>query len=142
MAGTKQVTIRAAEKVDNMFRVLTSNSPDDSVAREILANALVRRLNTRKGYFWTDPQYGYMVSDTINEGMTAETIGRIPYQIQQEIEKDERVQACTVEVVSIGGPFDARKMVVDLTVVPNRVGPFSLTLGISEVNTQVMQGRV
>ena len=72
-----------------LFRRLTGDEA-------ILAQALEMRLDTRAGTFWDDPDYGLMVDDYINAGLTAEGIEGVAAAVKAECEKDERVSSAAV----------------------------------------------
>lgn len=63
---------------------------------EILKQALQRRLETRRGSDWTDPDYGLLVDDYLGDGLTPEAIERAAGEIKAEVEKDERVRSAAV----------------------------------------------
>lgn len=140
MATNTQITVRASNTVDSMFRLLRSYDPADLIAREILQNAIVRRLSTPRGTFWTDPDYGYDVVDLVNEGLTNDGLARIPLEIKQEISKEERVRSCEVEVTELSGSIDSKVLKVKIYIVPNTIGPFTFTLEINNVTIKTLTG--
>ncbi len=78
------------------FRRLT----DDQA---ILIQAMVMRLSTKRGFYWADPEYGYALTDLVNEGLTTDALARIPIEVQSELEKDERVAAVFVTATITNG---------------------------------------
>ena len=96
MPTSEQVTIKCGASVDPSWRVLRSDGYVGPTADEILQDAILRRLNTGRGAFWSDPDYGLMVNDYLLEGVDATALQRIAIEAQQEIQKEERVSLVTV----------------------------------------------
>lgn len=90
----------------------------------ILAQALLLRLDTRRGTDWTDPDYGLQVDDLLNAGLTSDALAQVASAIKAECEKDERVSsvAVTPVVEQADGGYSLRP---DIRVFPNTGGPFS-----------------
>ncbi|MFO0588842.1 MAG: hypothetical protein U0441_14930 [Polyangiaceae bacterium] len=63
----------------------------------ILAQALNMRLDTEKGTYWDDPDYGLSVSNYENAGLTSESLAYVASAIKSECEKDERVSSAAVD---------------------------------------------
>lgn len=72
-----------------MFRRLTEDEA-------ILSQALYMRLDTRRGFYWDDPDYGLSVDDLLNAGLTSDALVNLSAAIKSECEKDERVSSVTV----------------------------------------------
>lgn len=97
----------------------------------ILGQALEMRLDTRRGTYWDDPDYGLQVDDLLNAGLTPDAIVQYSAAIKAECEKDERVVSVAVTplVEQIeGGGYSLRP---DIKVFPNTGGPFSFTGPVS-----------
>lgn len=62
----------------------------------VLAQALTMRLDTRRGTYWDDPDYGLMVDDLTNAGLTRDAVVSVAGAIKAECEKDERVSSAAV----------------------------------------------
>jgi hypothetical protein len=93
----------------------------------LLAQSLVRRLQTPRGTLIGDPTYGYHIIGEIDDDVTPADVARIGTQIDQEFVKDERVIASFTSVT-----FSAGALVTQSTVT-TAAGPFSLTLGIADI---------
>ena len=70
-----------------------------------LIEALSRRLSTAKGSLFYDPEYGEDLRLYLNQEMTADVLDAIKVAIEQQLERDERVQEarCKVVFYSFGG---------------------------------------
>jgi phage baseplate assembly protein W len=121
------VSIRAT---DPFFGKLT----DD---QEILTQAIVLRLSTARGTFWTDREYGFPVTELVNEHLTAAELARIPGKVQAELEKDERISTVDIEATLESTPAGRRLRLV-IRVAPRASGPFALTLAVSQVSVEVL----
>jgi len=137
MPTTEQITIKCGASVDPAWRVLRSNGFTGPVADEILSDSILRRLNTERGAFWSDPDYGLRVSDYLSESMTAEAIERIAIEVQLEITKEERVQSCNVTPKISGElPFKTIDLLIEIVTEENTEMTF--TLRIDDVSTDVL----
>jgi hypothetical protein len=137
MPTTEQITIKCGASVDPSWRVLRSNGFTGPIADEILTDAILRRLNTERGAFWSDPDYGLRVSDYLLEGMTNEAIERIAIDVQLEITKEERVQSCNV-TPSTSGTLPFLFLDLLITIVTEENTEMVFTLRINEVTTDVL----
>lgn len=99
-----------------LFRTLSGDEA-------ILAQALEMRLDTRAGTYWDDPDYGLMVDDYINAGLTADAVVAVAAAIKAECEKDERVSSAAVTplVEQTEGGYSIRPKI---RVFPVLGGPF------------------
>lgn len=137
MPTTEQITIKCGASVDPAWRVLRSNGFTGPVADEILTDAILRRLNTERGAFWSDPDYGLRVSDYLLEGLTSEAIERIAIDVQLEVTREERVQSCIVTPTTSGTlPFKFLDLLIEIVTEENT--EMSFTLRIDEVTTDVL----
>jgi phage baseplate assembly protein W len=94
-----------------------------------IAQAILRRLRTPRGTLEEDDDFGYDLTDLVNDDYTRENLNRWRREIADECLKDERVSFATVTItkqagdtllVSIGlvsadGPFDLVISLPDLT---------------------------
>lgn len=64
--------------------------------KTLLAQALIRRWSTPRGMLLDDPDYGYDISENVNEDLDALSLARIRSESVAEALKDERVVECTV----------------------------------------------
>ena len=137
MPTTEQITIKCGASVDPAWRVLRSNGFTGPVADEILTDAILRRLNTERGAFWSDPDYGLRVSDYLSESVTNESVERIAIDVQLEITKEERVQSCKVTPTTSGNlPFKFLDLLIEIVTEENTEMVF--TLRIDEVTTTIL----
>lgn len=97
-----------------------------------LAQALVRRLITVRGDLVGTPDYGLGASSFIDQEMTARQIAILGSSIDQELTKDERVLSSTTT-----GTF-ANQVFTASTVVLTAIGPFRLTLAVSDVTVELL----
>lgn len=96
----------------------------------VLAQAILRRLDTPRGGLVDDPDYGYDLKQALNKGSTAAEINALGMRIRNEITKDDRVSLVTVTVT----PRDQRgsALSVRIRVTPkNATEPFSMTLAVT-----------
>jgi hypothetical protein len=137
MPTTEQITIKCGASVDPAWRVLRSNGFTGDVADEILSDAILRRLNTARGAFWSDHDYGLRVSDYLLASITADDIERIAIEVQLEITKEERVQSCKVTPKVSGElPFKNIDLLIEIVTEENTEMVF--TLRVDEVSTDVL----
>ena len=100
----------------------------------VVAEAIVRRLQTPLGGLIDDPNYGYLIANEINDDLSPADVSRIQSGVEEECLKDERVVAADVTVTLTG----AGTLVVNI-LVSTATGPFSLVLGISDVTVAILQ---
>lgn len=107
----------------------------ESTGRQLLAEALLRRLITDNGALLDDPDYGYNLFDFLNAEITPKTLSEMAARISAQFELDDRVQrgATRVEVSYTGGAL------IVTAVVRDGVGPFPFTLAISEVTATILR---
>lgn len=105
--------------------------------REILTQAILLRLQTRRGTYWTDPEYGLALTELLSEHLTASELARLPSRVQAELEKDERIASVAVEVEP-SGPLNARRVVLRMTVTPAAGPTFPLVLSVDQVSVEVL----
>jgi phage baseplate assembly protein W len=99
-----------------------------------LADALLRRLFTPRGRLWRFPTYGIDLRDYLNDDITRDTLSAIKSDVEGQLEQDERVAFVDARV-----SYDARdeRVIVQLAV-DSAVGPFSMTLSVTEVSTTIL----
>jgi hypothetical protein len=103
--------------------------------RRLLAEAVVRRITTRKGQLIDDPNYGIDVRDWLNEGMTPPHLARLAGTIDGELVKDERIIASKTRTA-----FDPRTSVLTVTTaLEDGDGPFTLVAAISALSVQLLK---
>lgn len=105
----------------------------------ILAQAVYMRLTTRRGTYFTAPDYGLAVTDYVLEGLTNDALERIPYEVKAQLELDERIAGATVTATKT--PTEIRggyALILDITIMKRKGTPLALTLGVSEVTVEVL----
>lgn len=100
--------------------------------RVLLAQALARRLITPRGGLIDDPNYGYDVTQFLNDDIQPATITRMQGQIVAEMLKDERVLAASCQVQFVGS-----QLMITISITDG-IGPFPLVLAISAVSVQIL----
>jgi phage baseplate assembly protein W len=103
----------------------------------ILAQACELRLQTKRGTYWSDPEYGEAVTEYVNEHLTADSLARVPGRVQAELEKDERIASVDVEA-TLDGPVTARRIRLTIRITPLQGTSFAMVLLVSEVSVEVL----
>lgn len=98
----------------------------------VVAEAIARRLLTRRGKLIGSPNYGIDVRDFLNAAIDTRQISSIQGVIQTEVEKEERVETAVVGVTFAGERLttDVRGATAD--------GPFELVLNVSAVTVELL----
>lgn len=99
----------------------------------MLLEAVYRRLTTPRGSLSGAPNYGYDLRSLLSLEMTAVQRASIPGRIAQEVEKDERIQSCTVRIEAFG----PRSLTLSIACTTAE-GPFRLTLGVAGVTVKIL----
>ena len=97
----------------------------------VLANALLRRAASPRGSLIYDPNYGYDLTQFVNEDYNPQTVspGLIAAGLDNEFLKDPRVLRSQTTATIVGGT-----LTTSTTVTPS-VGPtFPLVIGVGGVN--------
>lgn len=101
--------------------------------RICLAQAIARRYLTPRGRLIDDPNYGYDLTQYINDDLGPSDLGKIKAGSEAEALKDERVEECNVSIaVSVGGVMMLTAILTDGN------GPFTLVLAITAVTVQII----
>lgn len=107
--------------------------PDVVAGRQLLAEAVVRRINTARGTLpdtkapTTTGNYGIDIQDMVDADMTASDAGKLAASIDAQIRQDERV-FYTHTTATL-----ANSTLTIVTTLVDGSGPFKLTLQISLV---------
>lgn len=101
--------------------------------RRALAEAILRRLRTRRGSLWTDPSYGFDLRGVIG---TALTNSQISQRVTAQVLAEEEVESARVNVSRIGEEIQVEIEVTDAD------GPFDFTITANSLTVDVIQGRV
>lgn len=99
----------------------------------VVAEAIARRLITRRGQLVDDPNYGFALTDYLDADLTPAELVRIQAGVQAECLKDERVSGATSTVTLAGSVLI---VAIALTVA---AGPFTLVLSVSDVSATILQ---
>jgi hypothetical protein len=102
--------------------------------RLLLAQALIRRWTTPRGRLLDDPNYGYAVTDELNDDLGPADINQIAANMDAEAIKDERVVSSQTTV-----QFNpATGFLITTTIIDDGSGPFPLVLQISDVTVTIL----
>lgn len=98
------------------------------------AHALFRRLITGRGTLLGDPNYGYDLSQFINDDVTNVDVARIANGVDNEFLKDERTKASrTISAFANG-------VVTLSSLVTPKIGPtFRMVIAATALTTQLLQ---
>ncbi len=103
---------------------------------ELVLQAIYRRLITPRGSVIDAPNYGTNIEELLSRAYTKEGLASIPGIIRAEVLKDERVLTATVKARFETFPNVRLVVEIDCT---SAAGPFDLTLGVSEVSTELLK---
>lgn len=111
-----------------------SPSMAEVTGRTLLAQAIARRYMTPRGRLIDDLNYGFDLTQFVNDDLSLADIARIQAGAQAEAEKDERVESAsvTINVSAVG------LMVVTVVMVDSN-GPFTLVLSVNSVSVQLLK---
>lgn len=101
-----------------------------------LIEALSRRLSTAKGSLFYDPEYGEDLRLYLNQEMTADVLDAIKVAIEQQLERDERVQEARCKVVFNSQAFSLK---INITVTPFIGKTFTLVLSVDKLSVQLLE---
>lgn len=105
-----------------------------SSGRELVLEAMVRRLGTPTGALRRHPEYGYDLRGKLSGGIDRkEGPARIAAEVAAQLRRDERVLAVTAEVALVDDALrvQVRGVLAD--------GPFRLVLAASRVTLDVLE---
>lgn len=115
---------------DPSFRLVTG--------RALLSQNIVCRLSTPRGSVIDCPNDCFDLRAELSDGMTQSQINALFGQVQQEIEKDQRVQSA-----SVTGSYSAQTSTLTLSIaIQSLYGPFPLTLGITSVSVTILDANL
>lgn len=101
--------------------------------RQCLVQAIARRYITARGRLIDDANYGYDLTQYVNDDLKPADIGRIQAGAEAEAKKDERVLEATAKItLTVAGI-----MIVTIALT-DAVGTFFLVLSVSEVTIQLL----
>lgn len=101
-----------------------------------LREALIRRLQTRRGGLWYDPTYGTDLREWLNENLTPATLYGLQRSIALELQKDPRVLRADATTIQV-----ATRHVMIRVDVETTEGPFNLILNITDLSVEALRDR-
>lgn len=110
-------------------------TPDMAVVtgRKLLAQAIARRYMTPRGGLIDDPNYGFDLTQYVNDDLSAKDIARIQAGAIAEAEKDERILSADVKITT-----NTAGIMVVTVVLTDAEGPFTLVLSVGEVTVDIL----
>jgi phage baseplate assembly protein W len=100
---------------------------------QAIGEAIARRLQTPRGGLIDDPNYGYDLTDFLNDDLTTADLALIQSNVNAECVKDERVTAASTTLTFTGG------VLIVTIAVTTSAGPFTLVLSVSSVAANPVQ---
>jgi hypothetical protein len=120
--------VRCVDDLDPTFRLVSG--------REGLAQALARRLSTKRGelaLIGDDEDYGLDVREFVGEDVGPRATFELAAQVEAETLRDERVLSATATASFAGGVLTLSLALSDAA------GPFRLTLAVTDVSVSVLK---
>lgn len=114
-------------------------TPDMQMAtgRDVMTQSLIRRQTTPRGSVLSSPNDCIAVQNLLNAGMTQAALQALAASIRQELLKDQRVNAVSVNIAL--SPTNVATIIEQFQ---TSQGPFSLTLVLSPGTIQqIIQGQ-
>lgn len=110
-----------------------------STGTRLVGEAVYRRLTTPRGMLRggeDEANYGLDLTELIGSSETEADAAALPGKVQQEVLKDERVNAAEVSVVrTVDGPASEYNITI---LCLTDIGPFDLTIGVDEVSAELI----
>lgn len=103
--------------------------------RRALVEAVLRRWTTPRGRLGYDPEYGFDVTDYINDDVDFRTIALIQSMMIAEAKKDERVLECELIITAPPGGIGIYKFEA---VIYDADGPFTFTANSVDASALVL----
>ncbi len=100
----------------------------------VVAEAVVRRWTTPRGRLIGYANYGYDITQYINDDMSNREISAMIAGMQAEALKDERVTACLVE-----GTLDPEGTFTFSASIDTSQGPFTFSIAASSVTVKLLE---
>ncbi|KYG11405.1 hypothetical protein BE21_57485 [Sorangium cellulosum] len=116
-----------------MFRRLTDE-------RQMLIQAAIMRLSTERGTYWNDPEYGYDITEAVNDAFDSARLLALQTDVKAELEKDERIESAIVTVRTEEGN-GGTVVYLDIELYP--VGedePLRFTLSVNDLTLELLLG--
>lgn len=96
----------------------------------VLAQAIVRRLDTPRGSLPDDASYGISLRSMVNQGVGDSELAQMAGVIRGEVAKDDRVDTVTVTVTT-SAAIDALTVTLIVRPVDAALGGFTMTLAVT-----------
>lgn len=105
-----------------------------------LITALYRRLSTAKGSLFYDPEYGLDLRIFLNSEITTDTLDEIRVAIEQQLERDERVEEVRADVTyNLKDLNEDFRLDIKIQVTPVIGQTFTLVLGVNELTVELLE---
>lgn len=101
--------------------------------RLCLAQAIARRLTTPRGRLLDDPNYGYDLTQFVNDDLAPADLAKIRAFAEAECLKDERVRGVTITLT-----LAATGVLVVTVALVDGDGPFTLVLSVTSVTATLL----
>lgn len=99
-----------------------------------IGEAIARRLQTERGTLIDDPNYGFALTDYVNDDLTARALARLQNQVETECTKDERVTSAVASVV-----LTTAGVLTTTITLTTAAGPFTLVLAVGDVTVEILR---
>ncbi len=100
----------------------------------VVGEAIYRRWTTPRGRLIGYPNFGYDITQHINDDMSEADIASMCAGLQAEALKDERVDACVVSA-----SMTPEGLMTVTAIVETGQGPFTLTVAATAVSVQLLE---
>lgn len=101
----------------------------------VIAEAVARRLSTKRGTMPFHPDYGLDLRDYLNEAVTPDVLYRLKAAVELECEQDERVQSATATITY---SLATQQLRVAIEVVTNTEN-LRFVLSVSQVSVELLE---
>jgi hypothetical protein len=105
----------------------------EATGRQVLAEALARRVITPNNTLLDCPEYGFDLTAYCNADIDRRTLAEISQQTKAQFLQDDRVLDAVVEVSYVGDVLIVAATIVD------GAGPFRLTLSVDQVDVSLLK---
>lgn len=120
------VTLSCVEDLDARCSTVTG--------RRAIAEAIARRWTTPRGRLGYDPDYGFDVTEYLNDDVDVRTLALIRSMMIAEAKKDERVLDVSLTITAVSGPIGAYKFEAYIF---DADGPFEFTFEASQASARI-----
>lgn len=106
---------------------------------QLLSEALVRRISSPSGSLFYDPNYGFDVTQMVQDDLSPADVAAVGQRMDHEFQKDQRVQSSYTTATFL--PVDGIPTLTTTTTINRGSGPFTLVLSINNVTVQILQAQ-